>query len=156
MHSTAHQYVGWWACTALSTNMLVSGHMQGPPTDILVGGQFHSYNTCGHMQGLPTDMLVGGQFLIISEALCPSLCLFGTILVTLCLMVWDWRVSRAESMLSCWHDLLFLFYLLLFYLFLPSMGWLCGVRVFGLIECSHSLPALHSGLHNNNNNNNTV
>ena len=49
-------------------------------------------------------------------------------------------------MLSCWHDLLFLFCLLLFYLFLPSMGWLCGVGVFGLIECSHSLPALHSGL----------
>ena len=25
--------------------------------------------------------------------------------------------------------------LLLFYLFLPSMGWLCGVGGFGLIEC---------------------
>ena len=25
------------------------------------------------------------------------------------------------------------------------MGSLCGVGVFGLIECSHSLPALHSG-----------
>ena len=54
-------------------------------------------------------------------------------------------------MLSCWHDLLFLFCLLLFYLFLPSTGWLCGVGVFGLIECPHSLPALHSGLQNNNN-----
>ena len=40
--------------------------------------------------------------------------LFGTILVTPCLMVWDWRVSRAEPMFSCWHDLLFLFCLLLF------------------------------------------
>ena len=59
-------------------------------------------------------------------------------------------------MLSCWHDLLFLFCLLLFYLFLPSMDWLCGVGVFGLIECPHSLPALHSLLHNNNNNNNKV
>ena len=59
-------------------------------------------------------------------------------------------------MLSCWHDLLFVFCLLLFYLFLPSMGWLCGVGVFGLIECSHSLPALHSGLQNNYNNNNKV
>ena len=49
-------------------------------------------------------------------------------------------------MFSCWHDLLFLFYLLLFYPFLPSMCWLCGVGVFGLIECSHSLPALHSRL----------
>ena len=47
---------------------------------------------------------------------------------------------------SCWHDMLFLFCLLLFYLLLPSMGWLCGVGVFGLIEWSHSLPALHSGL----------
>ena len=65
--------------------------------------------------------------LSITEALCPSLCLFGTILVTLCLMVWDWRVSRAEPMLSCWHDLFFLFCLLLFYLFVPSMGWLCGL-----------------------------
>ena len=26
------------------------------------------------------------------------------------------------------------------------MGWLCGVDVFGLIECSHSLPVLYSGL----------
>ena len=80
------------------------------------------------------------------DALCPSLCLFGTFLVTLCLMVWVWRVARAEPMLSCWHDLLFLFCLLLFYLFLPSIEWLRGVGVFGLIECSHSLPALHSGL----------
>ena len=31
----------------------------------------------------------------------PSQCLFGTILVTLRLMVWDWRVSSAEPMLSC-------------------------------------------------------
>ena len=57
-------------------------------------------------------------------------------------------------MLPCRHDLLFLFCLLLFYILLPSMGWLCGVGVFGLIECSHSLPALHCGLQNNNNNNN--
>ena len=49
-------------------------------------------------------------------------------------------------MLSCWHDLLFLCCLILFCLLLPSMCWLCGVGVFGQIECSHSLPALHSGL----------
>ena len=49
-------------------------------------------------------------------------------------------------MLSCWHDLLFLWCFLLFYLLLSSIGWLCGVGVFGLIECSHALPALHSGL----------
>ena len=91
-------------------------------------------------------LLVVG-LLSITEPLCPSRCLFGMILVTLCLMVWNWQVSRAEPMLSCWHDLLFLWCLLLFYLLLlPSMGWFCGVGVFGLIECSHSLPALHSGL----------
>ena len=88
------------------------------------------------------------------EPLCLSRCLFRTILVTLCLMVWDWRASRAEPMLSCRHDLLFLFSLLLFYIFLPLMGWLRGVGVFGLIECSHSLPASHSGIQFNNNNNN--
>ena len=77
----------------------------------------------------------------IAEHLCPFRCLFGTILNTLCLMVWDWHVSRAEPMLYCWHDLLVLFCLLLFYLFLPFLGWLCGVGVFGLIECSHSLES---------------
>ena len=49
-------------------------------------------------------------------------------------------------MLSCWHDLLFLFCRLLFHLFIPSMGGCVWVWVFGLIECSHSLPALHNGL----------
>ena len=98
-------------------------------------------------------LLIGTRSLLLivillssAEPLCPSRCLFGTILVTLCLMVWDWRVSRAEPMLSCRHDLIYLFSLLLFYLFLPFIGWLCGVMVFVLIECSHSLPALHSGL----------
>ena len=83
----------------------------------------------------------------IAEPLCSSRCLFGTILVTMFYMVRDWLVSRAEPMLSCWHDLLFLRCLLLFYLLrLPSMGWLCGVGVFELIECSHSFSALHIGL----------
>ena len=95
--------------------------------------------------GTRSRLLVVG-LLSISEPLCPSRCIFGTILVTMCLMVCDWRVSRAEP-ISCWHDLLFLFYLLLFYLLLlPTMGWLSGVGVFGLIECFHSLPALHSGI----------
>ena len=75
----------------------------------------------------------------------------GTILVTLCLMVWDPRVSKAEPMLSCWHDLLFLWCLLLFYLLLPSMGWLCGVGVFGLIVFSLS-PGLAQRTPNYNNN----
>ena len=40
-----------------------------------------------------------------------------------CLMVWDWRVSAAEPMLSCWHDLLFFFvsYCSIFF-FLPWVG----------------------------------
>ena len=52
--------------------------------------------------------------------------------------------SRANTF--CWHDLLFLFCLLLFYLFLPSMGWMCRFGVFIRIECSHSLPAVHCWL----------
>ena len=52
-------------------------------------------------------------------------------------------------MLSCWHDLLF-FLSPTVLSFLPSMGRLCGVGVFELIECPHSLPALHSRLQNNN------
>ena len=43
------------------------------------------------------------------EPLCPSQCLFRTILVTLYLMVWDWRILRAEPMLSCCPNLVFIF-----------------------------------------------
>ena len=66
--------------------------------------------------GTHTRLLIGtrSRLLVvglhsIAEPLCSSLCLFGTILVTVCLMVWDWQVSRSEPLLSCWHDLLFLF-----------------------------------------------
>ena len=104
---------------------------------------------CRHVLLMVLWLLIGTRscrlvvgLLSITEALCP----FRMVLVTLCLMVWDWRISRAELMLFCWHDLVVLFCLVLFYLFLPSMGWLCGVGVFGLIECSHSRPALHSQL----------
>ena len=100
--------------------------------------------------GTRSHLLIVGLFSI-AEALCPSRCLFGTILVTLCLMVWDWRVLRAEPMLSCWHDLHSLFCLLLFYLFLPSMGWFCGVGVFGLIVFSLSLGLAQPTPINNNN-----
>ena len=93
--------------------------------------------------GTRSRLLVVG-LLSIAEPLCHSRCLFGTILVTLCLMVWDWLVSRAEPMLSCWHDLLFLFWLLLFYIFLPSMGWFCGLGLDWYRVLS--LPALHTGL----------
>ena len=64
---------------------------------------------------------------------------------------------RCYAVYKLYQRYMFRFiYLLLFYLFLPSMGWLCGVGVLGLIECPHSLPALHSGLQNNNNNNNNI
>ena len=101
-----------------------------------------------------SHLLVVG-LLSIAEPLCPSWCLFGTILVALFFMVWDWRVSIAEPMLSCWHDLLFIFCFRLFYLLLLlSTGWLCGVGVFGLIECSLSRPCTATPNNNNNNNNN--
>ena len=57
-------------------------------------------------------------------------------------------------MIYCWHDLLFIFCLLLFYLFHPSMGWLCGVGVFGLIECYSVSPGLAQRTPNDNDNNN--
>ena len=53
-------------------------------------------------------------------------------------------------MLSCWHDLLLLFCLVLFYLLLPNMGWLCGVGVFGLIVFSLSLGLARLTPNNNN------
>ena len=34
---------------------------------------------------------------------------YGMMSMTLCFMVWDWRALRAESMFSCWCNLLFLF-----------------------------------------------
>ena len=52
------------------------------------------------------------------RTVCLSRGRFGMFLVTLYLMVWDCRVSRAEPMFSCSHDLLLLF-CLIFYLFLP-------------------------------------
>ena len=92
-----------------------------------------------------TRLLVVG-LLSIPESLCPSQCLFGTILVT---HVFDGVglagfKRRANAFLLAWSALSLLLHL--FYLFLPSMGWLCGVGVFGLIECSHSHPTLHCGL----------
>ena len=53
--------------------------------------------------------LLAVELLSSVEPFCPSRGLFATILVTLYLMVLDWRVLRAEPMLSCWPNLLFLF-----------------------------------------------
>ena len=72
------------------------------------------------VHGTLSQLLVVG-LLSVAEPLCPSLCLFGTILLTLGLMVCDWRVSRAQPMLSCSLDLLFIFLspTLLSFIFLP-------------------------------------
>ena len=58
--------------------------------------------------------------------------------------------SRANAFLLSSSPLSFLSPTVLS--FSSSMGRLCGVGVFGLIECPHSLPALNSGLQNNDNN----
>ena len=63
--------------------------------------------------------LLAVELLSTAEPLCPSRRLFGTISVILCLMVWDWRVLRAEQMLSCWPNLLFIFVYYCFLFFLP-------------------------------------
>ena len=79
----------------------------------------------------------------------PSRCLFGTILVTLCMMVWDWRTSRAEPMLSCWHDLLFLFLsrtILSFSSFNGLVVWGWGLWTDSVL----TLPAFPAFNNNNN------
>ena len=84
----------------------------------------------------------------------PLFVLFGAILVTLCLMVWDWRVSRTEPMLSFWLDMLSLF-LSPTVLYFPSFhglvewGWgLWTDRVLSLSPCHAQRTP------NDNNNNN--
>ena len=96
--------------------------------------------------------LLAVELLSIAGPLCHAQHRYETILVTLCLMVWDWRVLRAEPTPTCWPNLFFL--CLQLSQFLPSTGWLCGVGVLGLIGCSHSLSALHCRLFFNNRNNN--
>ena len=50
---------------------------------------------------------------------------------------------NSREMLSCRPNLLFIFFLLLFFLFSSFHGLVVWGWVFGLIECSHSLPTLH-------------
>ena len=87
---------------------------------------------------------------------CPS----WTILLSPYSTVWDWRVTRAGSMLFHLPKLLYPYHSLLpffsFSVFL-SIGWYCGAGVFGLIGCiSLSLClVLTTLLCNNDNNNNS-
>ena len=72
----------------------------------------------------------------------PSRCLYGTILVTPCSMVWDWRVSRARPMPFYWPSCSLTFCLLLFSLTLLSFYglvlWGLGLRTDRvLIALSH-------------------
>ena len=67
----------------------------------------------------------------------PSQCSSGTILLAMCSMVWDWRVSKAGLILFYWPKrsiptiVFYYFPLSLFF----SIGWYCGVGIFGLIGC---------------------
>ena len=73
--------------------------------------------------------LLAAKPLSIAGYLFPVQCLCGTILVTPCSMVWDWRVSRARSMPFYWPSCLLTFCLLLLSLSLLSVyglvlwGW---------------------------------
>ena len=70
-----------------------------------------------------------------AEPLFSSQYLCGTTLLTLHSMVWDWWVLRAAPMRFHWPKLLdpfFDFYCFSF--FFLSVGWYCGVGVFGLIK----------------------
>ena len=64
--------------------------------------------------------LLAAEPLSITGHLFPGQCLCGTILVTPCSMVWDWRVSRARSMPFYWPSCTVTFCLLLFSLSLLS------------------------------------
>ena len=87
---------------------------------------------------------------------CQYLC--GTILVTACSMVWVWRVSNTGQCLFIGLDARSLFVSCCFpFLFFHSMGWCCGIGVFGLIGCWSLSPSLAlPTFYNNNNNNNTL
>ena len=84
---------------------------------------------CRHVLLVVLWLLIGTHLRLLAielistvEPLCPSQCVFGTNSVSQCLMVSDWQVSRAEPMLSCWHNLLFIFVAFYFFLFLPWVG----------------------------------
>ena len=69
-----------------------------------------------------------------------SVSLWSDLIVTMCLMVWDRWVLRAEPMLSCWLNLLFHFVSHYFsFFFLKSVGcvgWGLQIdRVFSLLPC---------------------
>ena len=62
-----------------------------------------------------------------------QVCPFGSILLTPCSMVWDWRVSRGGPMFFYWPKLLYPYYSLLLFFPFPSscirlVFWGWGLR----------------------------
>ena len=111
-------------------------HLSGALSFAGCAGSWYSW--CFGCSGTRLSFFAVG-LLTAAEPLCHSQCLLITILVTLCLMVWDWRVERAEKMLSCWPKLLFLFvsyYLIIFILpyGLVVLGW--GHRIHRIFSLS--------------------
>ena len=88
---------------------------------------------------------------IISWLLFPSVCLCGTILLTLYSMVWDWRVLIAEPMLAYFLSST-VFHISSFFPWVNN--WYCGAEFFRLIWCKSLSPSLkcrHFLIINNNN-----
>ena len=54
---------------------------------------------------------------------------YGTILMTLFLIVWDWLVFRAEPMPSCWPNLFFYWLVFIFSPFHRFVLWGWGLRI---------------------------
>ena len=77
--------------------------------------------------------LLAAEPLSIAGYLFPGQCFCGTILVTPCSMVWDWRVSRAGPMPVYWPSCSLTFRLLLFSLSLLSFYGMKGVGEMGLV-----------------------
>ena len=88
--------------------------------------------------------LLAVELLSIAGPLCPSQCLFETILVIQCLE-WHWWVFRAEPMLLCWPDLLYLVLSPTIFSFSSFHGlvlWGWGIRIDRVCSLSPSLSLL--------------
>ena len=89
------------------------------------------------------------------QPLFPSQYLSGTIWLTLYLMVWDWRVSRAGPMPFCLPSCSLCFRLQLFSLYILFLYRLVvWAGIFGLIGCKSPSPGLALPIFFNNKNNN--
>ena len=68
--------------------------------------------------------LLAVELISIALPLCPYQHLYGTIFMTLCLMMRELRGLRAEPMLFCWSNLLLIFVFLSFFFNFFSIAWL--------------------------------